>query len=123
MIKKVEKARLCCELFALMDSIYLDRGGVELLTAMYKLVNLKMDATWNVESYITTFDGLVSEITSRGHEVLELEKALFLLFGIPEVWAQARAQIFLGAGGQEKVIVTYIKAAIRQYGLSFSLTT
>lgn len=115
-IKKVNHVKSAMGLFKALDDIYQQQGGIEVMMAMQQLVSLRMD-DGDVEKYITKFDGLINELSARGHEVVKLEKALFLLFGIPEEWAHLRAQIFVQYG-KNNIKVEDVKAAIRQYGLS-----
>ena len=42
-MRKVGEVKTCQLLFQKMDEVYLAKGGVEMITAMFKLVNLKMN--------------------------------------------------------------------------------
>ena len=87
------------------------------MTFIYKLVNLKMRDGVAVEKYLSTFDELVDGLERRGHKVVEVERAMFLLCGVPEEWSHVRGQIFL-QHGLKKLTVDVVKDALRQHAAS-----
>jgi gag-polypeptide of LTR copia-type/Zinc knuckle len=115
-IKKLGHAKWAKDAFTALDQIYLKKGGVEIVSLMYKLVNLRMRGG-DVESYISEFDGVLSDLEKRGHKVVEVERALFMLCGIKEEWNYLRSQIFLQYG-YDKLTTDVVRAALREQGVS-----
>src|SRR5271168_677973 len=111
------------EVFGKLDIIYQKQEGVELIVLMHKLVNLRMKGV-DVETYLTDFDGVVGEVEKRGHRIVEVEKAMFMLCGIVEEWAFLRSQIFLQYG-YDKLTTEVVRSALREKGhsVNFNLKT
>ena len=117
-IKKMANVKTAQEAFEVMDKVYLKRGGVELVTVIHNLVTLKMKGS-DVESYLTEFEGLLGELEMRGHDMPQVERALFMLCGIIEEWSYLRAQIFLQYG-YEKLTIDVVKAALREHSAAIN---
>ena len=83
-MRKVGEVKTCQLLFQKMDEVYLAKGGVEMMTAMFKLVNLKMNKWSEVENYITAFEELVNELANRSHVVVDGGKG----GGMQQVWKE-----------------------------------
>jgi gag-polypeptide of LTR copia-type/Zinc knuckle len=115
-IKKLGHVKTARGALEVLDQIYLKKGGVEIVTMMHKLVNLKMTGV-DVESYITEFEGVLSDLEKRGHTVVEVERALFMLCGIKEEWSYLRSQVFMQYG-YDKLTTDVVKAALREQGVS-----
>ena len=114
-IRKLGNVMTVKDLFVNLDAIYQKKGGVELVLLMYKLVNLKMkNSDDGLEKYLGEFQGIVGEMERRGHIVVEVERAMFLLCGIPEEWATLRSQIFLKYE-YEQLDTDKVKAALREH--------
>ena len=117
-IKKLGPVKAARTAFEALDQVYLKRGGVEIVTLMHRLVNLKMKGI-DVESYITEFEGVLSDLEKRGHNMVEVERALFMLCGIKEEWSYLRTQIFLQYG-YDRLTTDVVKASLREQGVSAS---
>jgi hypothetical protein len=50
---------------------------------IYKLVNLRMKES-DVEDYLLEFDRVMRDIEKRRHNMVEVERAMFMLCDIPE---------------------------------------
>jgi hypothetical protein len=117
-IKKLGTLKSAREAFMALDNIYLKRGGVEIVLLMHRLVNLKMKGT-DVEGYLTEFEGVLSDLEKRGHNMVEVERAMFMLCGIVEEWNTLRSQVFLQYG-YDKLTTDVVKAALREQGAAVS---
>jgi hypothetical protein len=115
-IKKLEGIKLAVEAFKKLDALYIKEGGIEVLTLMFKLFNLRMSGV-EIEKYLATFDELVDGLERRGHKVVEVERAVVLLCGVPEDWSQLRSQIFL-QHGFKNLNVDVVKNDLRQHAAS-----
>jgi hypothetical protein len=80
-IKKLGKVTTAQEAFTRLGEIYEKQGGVEVIVLIYKLVNLRMKGN-DVEGYLSEFDGVMKNIEKRGHNIVEVERAMFMLCGI-----------------------------------------
>jgi hypothetical protein len=83
---------------------------------IHKLVNLRMKEN-DVEGYLSEFDEVMRDIEKRGHNVVEVERAMFILCGIPEKWSFLRSQVFLQYR-YEKLTTEVVKTSLREYGVS-----
>jgi hypothetical protein len=45
----------------------------------------------DVEGYLSEFDGVMRDIEKRGHNMVEVERAMFMLCGILEEWSFLRS--------------------------------
>jgi hypothetical protein len=115
-IKKLGPVRAARTAFEALDQIYLKRGGVEIVMLMHKLVNLRMKGT-DVESYLTEFEGVLSDLEKRGHNMVEVERAMFMLCGIVEEWNVLRSQVFLQYG-YDKLTTEVVKVALREQSVA-----
>jgi hypothetical protein len=93
-IKKLGKVTTAQEAFTKLGEIYEKQGGVEVIVLIHKLVNLKMKGN-DVEGYLSEFDGVMRDIEKREYNMVEVERAMFMLCGIPEEWSFLRSQVFL----------------------------
>jgi hypothetical protein len=93
-IKKLGKVTTAQETFTKLGEIYEKQGGVEVIVLIHKLVNLKIKGN-DVEGYLSEFEGVMRDIEKRGHNMVEVEKAMFILCGIPKKWSFLRSQVFL----------------------------
>jgi hypothetical protein len=87
-----------------------------MIVLIHKLVNLKMKGN-DVEGYLSEFDGVMRDIEKRGHNMVEVERAMFMLCDIPEEWSFLRSQVFLQYG-YEKLTTEVVKTSLREYGVS-----
>eukprot|EP00026_Physarum_polycephalum_P007477 Phypoly_transcript_07537.p1 GENE.Phypoly_transcript_07537~~Phypoly_transcript_07537.p1 ORF type:complete len:176 (+),score=26.35 Phypoly_transcript_07537:523-1050(+) len=85
---------------------------------MHKLVNLRMGK--ELEKYLEEFEGVVGDMERRGHVVVEVERAMFLLCGIPEDWGFLRSQVFLKYEYKD-LTAEKVKTALREYNSSLKL--
>lgn len=115
-IKKLGKVETAYDAFRKLGEIYEKQGGVEVIVLMHKLVNLRMRGS-DVEAYLTEFDGVMTDIEKRGHNMVEVERAMFMLCGIPEEWSFLRSQVFLQYGYKE-LKTDVVRSALREYGVS-----
>jgi hypothetical protein len=115
-IKKLDKVTTAQETFTKLGEIYEKQEGVEVIVLIHKLVNLKMKGN-DVEGYLSEFDGVMRDIEKRGHNMVKVEKAIFMLCGILEEWSFLRSQVFL-QHGYEKLTTEVIKTSLREYGVS-----
>jgi hypothetical protein len=115
-IKKLGKVTTAQEAFTKLGKIYEKQGGVEIIVFSHKLVNLKMKGN-DVEGYLSEFDGVMRDIEKRGHNMVEVERAMFILCGIPEEWSFLRFQVFFQYG-YEKLTTEVIRTSLREYGVS-----
>jgi hypothetical protein len=68
---------------------------VEIIVFIHKLVNLRIKKN-DVKGYLLEFDGVMRDIEEkRGHNMVEVERAMFMLCDIPEKWSFLRSQVFL----------------------------
>jgi hypothetical protein len=99
-----------------LEEIYEKQGGVEVIVLIHKLVNLKMKES-DVEGYLSEFDGVMKDIEKRGHNMVEVERAMFMLCGIPKEWSFLRFQVFL-QHGYEKLTTEVVRTSLREYRVS-----
>jgi hypothetical protein len=71
----------------------------------------------DVESYLSEFDGVMRDIEKRGHNMVEVERAMFMLCGISEEWSFLRSQVFL-QHGYERLTTEVIRTSLREYRVS-----
>jgi hypothetical protein len=71
----------------------------------------------DVEGYLSEFDGVMRDIEKRGHNMVEVERAMFMLCGIPEEWSFLRSQVFL-QHGYERLTTEVVRTSLREYGVS-----
>jgi hypothetical protein len=88
---------------------------VEVIVLIHKLVNLKMKGN-DVEGYLSEFDGVMRDIEKRRHNMVEVERAMFILYGISEEWSFLRFQVFLQYG-YEKLTTEVVRTSLREYGV------
>jgi hypothetical protein len=96
-IKKLGKVTTVQETFTKLGEIYEKQGGVEVIVLIHKLVNIKMKEN-DVEGYLSEFDGVMRDIEKREYNMVEVERVMFMLCGIPEEWSFLRSQVFLQYG-------------------------
>jgi hypothetical protein len=89
------------------------------IVLIHKLVNLKMKEN-DVESYLSEFDEVMRDIEKRRHNMVEVERAMFILCGIPEEWSFLRSQVFL-QHGYEKLTTEVIRTSLREYRVFLEL--
>jgi hypothetical protein len=112
-IKKLGKVTTVQEAFTKLGEIYEKQGRVEVIVLIHKLVNLRMKRS-DVESYLSEFDGVMRNIEKRGHNMVEVERAMFILCGILEEWSFLRSQVFL-QHGYEKLTTEVVRTSLREY--------
>lgn len=118
-IRKMGEVKTVREAFKVLDEIYERHGGVEVMVLMYKLVNLKM-SKGNLEDYLGEFEGISGDMERRGHKMVEVERAMLLLCGIPEDWAFLRSQVCLKYEGGT-LTMDRVKNALREHQASLAL--
>jgi hypothetical protein len=114
-IKKLGKVTTTQEAFTKLGEIYEKQGGVEVIVLIHKLVNLKMKGN-DVEGYLSEFDRVMRDIEKRGHNMVEVERAMFMLCSIPEEWSFLRSQVFLQYR-YKKLTTEVVKTSLREYGV------
>jgi hypothetical protein len=114
-IKKLGKVTTAQEAFTKLGEIYEKQGGVEVIVLIHKLVNLRIKRS-NVEGYLSKFDGVMRDIEKRGHNMVEVERAMFMLCSIPEEWSFLRSQVFL-QHGYERFTTEVVRTSLREYGV------
>jgi hypothetical protein len=115
-IKKLGKVTTAQEAFTKLGEIYKKQGRVEMIVLIHKLVNLRIKES-DVESYLSEFDGMMRDIEKRGHNMVEVERAMFMLCDIPKEWSFLRFQVFL-QHGYERLTIEVIRTSLREYGVS-----
>jgi hypothetical protein len=115
-IKKLGKVTTAQEAFTKLGEIYEKQGEVKVIVLIHKLVNLRMKRS-DVEGYLSEFDGVMRNIEKRGHNMVEVERAMFMLCSIPEEWSFLRSQVFLQYG-YEKLTTEVVRTSLRKYGVS-----
>jgi hypothetical protein len=115
-IKKLDKVTTTQETFTKLGEIYEKQRGVEMIVLIHKLVNLRMKGN-DVESYLSEFDGVIKDIEKREHNMVEVERAMFMLCSILEEWCFLRSQVFLQYG-YEKLTTEVVRTLLREYGVS-----
>jgi hypothetical protein len=115
-IKKLGKVTTVQEAFTKLGEIYEKQGEMEVIVFIHKLINLRMKGN-DVEGYLSKFDGVMRDVEKRGHNMVKVERAIFMLCGIPEEWSFLRSQVFLQYG-YEKLTTEVVKTSLREYGVS-----
>jgi hypothetical protein len=115
-IKKLGKVTTAQEAFTKLREIYEKQEGVEVIVLIHKLVNLRMKGS-DVEGYLSEFDEVMRDIEKRGHNMVKVERAMFMLCGIPEEWSFLRFQVFLQYR-YEKLTTEVVRTSLREYGVS-----
>jgi hypothetical protein len=82
------------EVFTKLGEIYEKQRGVEVIVLIHKLVNLRMKGN-DVEDYLSEFDEMMRDIEKRRHNMVKVERVMFMLCGISEEWSFLRSQVFL----------------------------
>jgi hypothetical protein len=115
-IKKLGKVTTAQETFIKLGEIYEKQGKVEVIVLIHKLVNLRIKRN-DVKGYLSEFDGVIRDIEKREHNMVEVERAMFMLCDILEKWSFLRSQVFL-QHGYEKLITEVIRTSLREYRVS-----
>jgi hypothetical protein len=69
----------------------------------------------DVEDYLSEFDRVIRDIEKREHNMVEVERVMFMLCGILEEWSFLRSQVFL-QHKYERLTTEVIRILLREYG-------
>lgn len=101
-----------------LDELYHGKDSVNIYFLLQRLAKLTVANTGGtVEKYVGEFEKIILELAAHKHLVHDVEKAAFLLSGLPDSWGSFKSQMIVGSGGKVIPLET-LKSAIQAELLS-----